>query len=52
MFVEENVYDASDYLEMAKKLQDLNIKIDVKKFKELTNLQFIDTTDTVWTPQS
>ena len=52
VFVEENVYDASDYLEMAKKLQDLNIKIDVKKFKELTNLQFIDTTDTVWTPQS
>lgn len=40
-FVEDDEYTAGDYLDMAKKLNDLGVKIDSAKLKELTKLQFI-----------
>ena len=49
-FVEDNEYNANDYLEMANKLHALGVKIDTKKLKEMTKLQFIDDTDVEWKP--
>lgn len=49
-FVEDDEYTANDYLDMASKLKDLGVKIDTKKLKAMTKLQFIDDTDVEWTP--
>lgn len=49
-FVEDDEYTTNDYLDMASKLKDLGVKIDTKKLKAMTKLQFIDDTDVEWTP--
>ena len=49
-FVEDDEYTANDYLDMAKKLTDLGVKLDTKKLKEMTKLAFIDDSDVEWKP--
>ena len=51
VFVEDDEYSASDYLDMAQKADALGIKIDSAKFKELTKLEFIADPDEQWTPE-
>jgi len=36
---------------MATKLRDLGVKLDTKKLKEMTKLQFIDDSEIVWQPK-
>ena len=40
-FIEDEEYSANEYIDMASKLNQLGIKVDVKKLKELTKLNFI-----------
>ena len=49
-FVEDDEYSASDYLEMAIKLKDIGVKLDTKKLKEMTKLQFIADEAEEWVP--
>ena len=49
-FVESDEFEAKDYVELAEKLQSMGVKIDSKKLKELTKLDFIDDSDMTWTP--
>lgn len=49
-FVEDDEYSANDYLDMAKKLNDMGIAIDISELKKVTKLAFIDDTEKVWTP--
>ena len=49
-FVEADEFGAKDYVELAEKLHSLGVKIDNKKLKELTKLDFIDDSETTWTP--
>ena len=51
-FVEADEFGAKDYVELAEKLHSLGVKIDSKKLKELTKLDFIDDSETTWTPGS
>ena len=43
-------FAAKDYVELAEKLHSIGVKIDSKKLKELTKLDFIDDSETTWTP--
>ena len=49
-FVEADEFAAKDYVELAEKLHSMGVKIDGKKLKELTKLDFIDDSETTWTP--
>ena len=49
-FVEDDEFAAKDYVELAEKLHSMGVKIDSKKLKELTKLDFIDDSDMTWTP--
>lgn len=49
-FVEADEFGAKDYVELAEKLHSMGVKIDGKKLKELTKLDFIDDSDMTWTP--
>ena len=49
-FVESDEFEAKDYVELAEKLHSMGVKIDGKKLKELTKLDFIDDSETTWTP--
>lgn len=49
-FVETDEFEAKDYVELAEKLHNMGVKIDGKRLKELTKLDFIDDGDTTWTP--
>lgn len=49
-FVEADEFGAKDYVDLAEKLNSLGVKIDSKKLKELTKLDFIDDSDMTWTP--
>ena len=51
-FVESDEFEAKDYVELAEKLQKIGVKIDNKKLKELTKLDFIDDSDMTWTPSN
>ena len=51
-FVEADEFEAKDYVELAEKLHSMGVKIDGKKLKELTKLDFIDDSETTWTPSS
>lgn len=51
-FVESDEFEARDYVELAEKLHSMGVKIDGKKLKELTKLEFIDDSETTWTPSS
>ena len=51
-FVEADEFEAKDYVELAEKLHSIGVKIDSKKLKELTKLDFIDDSETTWTPSS
>lgn len=51
-FVESDEFEARDYVELAEKLHSMGVKIDSKKLKELTKLEFIDDSETTWTPSS
>ena len=51
-FVETDEFEAKDYVELAEKLHSMGVKIDGKKLKELTKLDFIDDSETTWTPSS
>lgn len=48
-FVEDDEYSASEYLDIAIKLNQIGVRIDMKKFKEMTKLEFIQADDE-WTP--
>lgn len=49
-FVEDDEFAAKDYVDLAEKLHSIGVKIDNKKLKELTKLDFIDDSDMTWTP--
>lgn len=49
-FIEADEFEAKDYVELAEKLQKIGVKIDSKKLKELTKLEFIDDSSDTWTP--
>ena len=49
-FVETDEFEAKDYVELAEKLHSMGVKIDGKRLKELTKLDFIDDGETTWTP--
>ena len=49
-FIEKDEFEAKDYVELAEKLHSMGVKVDSKKLKELTKLDFIDDTDMTWTP--
>ena len=49
-FVEADEFEAKDYIELAEKLHSMGVKIDSKKLKELTKLDFIDDGGATWTP--
>ena len=51
-FVEADEFGAKDYVELAEKLQKIGVKLDNKKLKELTKLDFIDDSETTWTPSN
>ena len=51
-FVEADEFEAKDYVELAEKLHSMGVKIDGKKLKELTKLDFIDDSETTWTPSN
>ena len=51
-FVEADEFEAKDYVELAEKLHSMGVKIDSKKLKELTKLDFIDDSETTWTPSN
>ena len=51
-FVEADEFEAKDYVELAEKLHSMGVKIDSKKLKELTKLDFIDDSDMTWTPSN
>lgn len=54
-FIEKDNTTPLEYIELAQKVKDLGIAVDVQKLKELTKLSFIgdelEVTDKVWTPQ-
>ena len=51
-FVEKDSTEPSKYLEMAKAVKEMGIKVDIQKLKELTGLQFIsDEEADLWTPE-
>ena len=51
-FVEQDNVDPIKYLEMAKQVKDMGIKVDVQKLKEITNLPFISEEEAdLWTPE-
>ena len=49
-FVETDEFEAKDYVELAEKLHNMGVRIDGKRLKELTKLDFIDDSETTWTP--
>lgn len=49
-FVEDDEYSANDYLDMAKKMSEMGIAIDISELKKVTKLSFIDDTEKVWSP--
>lgn len=49
-YVEDAEFSAQDYLDMAIKVQQLGLKIDPTKFKEMTKLQFVDDSEREWSP--
>ena len=49
-FVEDDEFAAKDYVDLAEKLHSMGVKIDSKKLKALTKLDFIDDSETTWTP--
>ena len=49
-FVETDEFEAKDYVELAEKLHNMGVKIDGRRLKELTKLDFIDDGDATWTP--
>ena len=52
-FVEQDTTSPAEYIELALKVQQLGGTVDLKKLKELTNLQLIaDGQDELWTPKS
>ena len=51
-FIEKDEFEAKDYVELAEKLHSIGVKIDSKKLKELTKLDFIDDSETTWTPSN
>ena len=51
-FVEADEFEAKDYVELAEKLHNMGVKIDSNKLKELTKLDFIDDSETTWTPSN
>lgn len=51
-FIEADEFEARDYVELAEKLQSMGVKIDSKKLKEVTKLDFIDDSDVSWTPST
>ena len=51
-FVEADEFEAKDYVELAEKLHSMGVEIDGKKLKELTKLDFIDDSETTWTPSN
>lgn len=55
-FIEKDNTTPLEYIELAKKVKDLGIAVDVQKLKDLTKLSFIgdelEVEDKVWTPQS
>lgn len=52
-FVENDSVEPSKYIEMAKAVKDLGLKIDVQKLKELTKLSFISEEEAdLWTPET
>lgn len=51
-YVESDDTTPKEYLELAKQCQDLGLKVDIEKLKELTGLQFIsDEEKDVWIPK-
>lgn len=51
-FVESKEVDPEQYLALAKQCQDLGIKVDIAKLRELTGLQFISEEEKdVWSPK-
>lgn len=54
-FVEDEDIDVGEYINYAKSLKEMGVPIDMKKFKELTKLQFIalgdDEQSQVWQPE-
>lgn len=51
-FVESDEVTPDEYLEMARKVKDLGLAVDVQKLRELTGLQFIkDTEADLWSPK-
>lgn len=51
-FVEDAEYSAQDYLDMAIKLNQLGVKIDSEKLREMTQLAFIADAQETWVPKS
>ena len=49
-FVETDEFEAKDYVELAEKLHGMGVRIDGRRLKELTKLDFIDDSETTWTP--
>ena len=49
-FVEDDEYQAQDYLDMALKLNQLGVRVDAAELKKITKLSFIDETEKEWTP--
>lgn len=49
-FVEDDEFEAKDYIELAEKLHSMGVKINSTKLKQLTKLDFIDDSDMTWTP--
>lgn len=49
-FIEDDEYTVSEYLDIAKKLTDIGVKIDIGKLKDITKLPFI-AADEEWTPE-
>lgn len=50
-FIEDQEYSANEYIDMAIKLNQLGMKVDVKKLKELTKLNFIQDVEE-WSPNT
>lgn len=49
-FIEADEFEAKDYVELAWKLNQMGVRIDARKLKEVTKLDFIDDGQTTWTP--
>ena len=49
-YVEEDAYTAKDYIEMAKQMSDMGMKIDQAKFQKLVNLDIFEDGAAEWSP--